>query len=150
MKGFTLIELMIVVAIIAIIAAIAIPNMLSTRQSAWQTAAAGFCRTAATTAETYRIKAGDYPINDTADDSGALVVGQMFDLTVGPPACSILTPSAARTYSWNYVYVDRNHWNMTGISTETACKSFYIDESGVLRVGTTNTNATSASLPYGG
>ena len=37
--GFTLIELMIVIAIIAIIAAIAIPNLLAARLSANETAA---------------------------------------------------------------------------------------------------------------
>ena len=40
-KGFSLIELLIVVAIILIIAAIAIPNMLRARVSAQEAAAAG-------------------------------------------------------------------------------------------------------------
>jgi type IV pilus assembly protein PilA len=49
-KGFSLIELLIVVAIILIIAAIAIPNLLRARISANESAAAGATRTT-TTAE---------------------------------------------------------------------------------------------------
>ena len=44
-KGFSLVELMIVVAIILIIAAIAIPNLLQARAAANESAAAGAVRT---------------------------------------------------------------------------------------------------------
>src|SRR5574341_360140 len=44
-KGFSLIELLIVVAIILIIAAIAIPNLLQSRQRANESSAAGSLRT---------------------------------------------------------------------------------------------------------
>jgi prepilin-type N-terminal cleavage/methylation domain-containing protein len=47
-KGFSLIELLIVVAIILIIAAIAIPNLLRARISANESAAAGATRTIST------------------------------------------------------------------------------------------------------
>jgi type IV pilus assembly protein PilA len=52
-KGFSLIELLIVVAIILIIAAIAIPNLLQARKSANQSAAAGTVRTLNTAEVTY-------------------------------------------------------------------------------------------------
>ena len=48
-KGFSLIELLIVVAIILIIAAIAIPNLLAARKSANESSAAGSLRTLNTT-----------------------------------------------------------------------------------------------------
>ncbi len=52
-KGFSLIELLIVVAIILIIAAIAIPNLLRSKMSANNSAAASTIRTANTAQVTY-------------------------------------------------------------------------------------------------
>lgn len=53
-SGFTLIELMIVIAIIAIIAAIAIPNLIEARKAGNEAAAIGTCRTAATAQALFR------------------------------------------------------------------------------------------------
>ena len=58
-KGFSLIELLIVVAIILIIAAIAIPNLLRSRIAANEAAAIGALRTIITGQVTY---AGQYPL----------------------------------------------------------------------------------------
>lgn len=52
-KGFSLIELLIVVAIILIIAAIAVPNLLRSRMAANESSAAGSERTIATSNVTY-------------------------------------------------------------------------------------------------
>jgi prepilin-type N-terminal cleavage/methylation domain-containing protein len=53
-KGFSLIELLIVVAIILIIAAIAIPNLLRAKIAANQASAVGSLRTMSSAEETFR------------------------------------------------------------------------------------------------
>ena len=61
-KGFTLVEIMIVVAIIALLAAIAIPNLLSARMTANTAAAKANVRSLSTAAETFSTaNNGSYP-----------------------------------------------------------------------------------------
>ena len=64
-RAFTLIELLIVVTIIAILAAIAVPNFLEAQTRAKVSRAKADMRTAATALESYRVDWNYYPISGT-------------------------------------------------------------------------------------
>jgi prepilin-type N-terminal cleavage/methylation domain-containing protein len=69
-RAFTLIELLIVVAIIAILAAIAVPNFLEAQTRAKVSRAKADMRAMATAVESYAVDANKYPFYHNALDPG--------------------------------------------------------------------------------
>jgi len=87
-KGFSLIELLIVVAIILIIAAIAIPNLMRSRIAANEASAVASVRTLNTAEITYSTT---YPINFNGDTGGFATLTQLAG------SCSTTVPPTSST-----------------------------------------------------
>jgi type IV pilus assembly protein PilA len=65
-NGFTLVEIMIVVAIIALLAAIAVPNLLRAKVAANESSAQTTLKSISNALETYSITNGKYPSEVTS------------------------------------------------------------------------------------
>jgi type IV pilus assembly protein PilA len=118
-KGFSLIELLIVVAIILIIAAIAIPNLMRSRMAANESSAVGSLRTINTAEVTFNTTygIGFGPLASLGSPAGACAAS-------ATQAClidSVLTGGAKSGY------------NIATSAGQSGQRSFCSDQSGVIR-----------------
>ena len=156
-KGFSLIELLIVVAIILIIAAIAIPNLLRARMAANESSAVGSLRTIITAEFNFQQNFGiGYAPLLNLGSATPCVANQVG--TTGA-ACLIDPLLAAGTKS-GYNIVTGNPGGLGTASApnnafdaeatpssigQTGQRGFYTDQSGVIRFTTDGTPPTAAS-----
>jgi type IV pilus assembly protein PilA len=148
-RGFSLIELLIVVAIILIIAAIAIPNLVRSKMAANEASAVASLRVLTTVIVEYSITYGTDPPSvaalgpavppsstnaDLIDSLLASGTKSGFTITYTPVAGSPVTSYSAVALP---------------ISTWTGQRKFFTDQSGVIRATTNGSAPTASSTPIG-
>jgi type IV pilus assembly protein PilA len=146
-KGFSLIELLIVVAIILIIAAIAIPNLLRSRIAANEASAVSSLRTLNTACITFNSTYGQYPAALT--DLKAPASGNPTS-TAADLIDQVLASGTKAGYNFAFTAGTNNaSYSFTAVPitiNQTGLREFYTDQSGVIRfnVGAT---ADASSTP---
>jgi len=138
-KGFSLIELLIVVAIIGIIAAIAVPNLLQSKAAANEASAISAIRNIVTSHITYSATVGS---GSYAADLSVLQASKLIDEVLGggtKDGYSFASVGAQNTFTVNAAPV---------AAGTTGTRYFFSNESGVIRYNTAGTAGT-ANSPLG-
>jgi type IV pilus assembly protein PilA len=163
-KGFSLIELLIVVAIILIIAAIAIPNLLRSRMTAYEASAVGSLRAINTSALTYSAIYGNgFPptlaamgtpvggANAAATCNAALLIPE--DLTSGVKSGYVFVytmGNANTTAPSGCSAPGGNSYTLTATPQQvgtTGQRMFYTDQTTTIRFDPTGAGASATSSP---
>ncbi len=128
-SGFTLIELMIVIAIIAISAAIALPNLLESRKSANESAAIAALRTIVTAQAIFRDRDRDGDVQlDYAQNVGEHGSYELID--------EVLAAGEKQGYTFDLHDASSFVWHCHASPTDpgkSGDRYFFVDQSGVIR-----------------
>jgi len=139
-KAFTLVEIMIVVAIIALLAAVAIPNLLRARANANDAAAVVALKNLASAAISYRSVNATYPLELLSLAPGYATPAYI-DVVLG---CADSSGCPKSGYSFSFIGTD-NSFAATAkplVYQTTGNRNFLVNETGAIYFTSSDTGAT--------
>ena len=134
LAGFTLVEIVIVMAILVILSVLAIPPMLRSRMTANESAAVNACRMIMASSQAYQGAANPHTYPASLSELTSPVSDPPYIDSLLATATSSASPRQG--YYYTYVLVDSARFTLNAspaVSNVTGSRYFFVDESGVIR-----------------
>ncbi len=138
-RGFTLVEIMIVVAILTTLATLAISSVLRARHNANEIAAIAACKTVLTACQNFYA--------NTLPHTYPTGLSDLIAPVSNPPYIdSVLASGTKQGYRFMYEFVDTESFRLNAdpfVSGKTGTRHFFVDETGIIKANS-NSQAGSA------
>jgi len=138
-RGFTLVEIMVVLAIVMILATLVVLNLLRARNNANEMTAVAACRTVVTACQAFYTNSfpHTYPVDLT---------DLILPISNPPYIDSVLASGVRQGYKFTYVFIDAESFTLNSdpsVPGKTGIRHFFVNESGTIKANS-NGQASSA------
>ncbi|MEK6732170.1 MAG: type II secretion system protein [Candidatus Omnitrophota bacterium] len=128
-EGFTLVEIMIVLAIVMTLATLVVSSVLRARHNANEMAAVAACKTIVTACQ-------NFYANNLPHTYPASLSDLILPLSNPPYIDSVLASGIKQGYNFTYVFIDAESFTLNAdpaVSGKTGSRHFFVNESDVIR-----------------